>query len=706
MRKSILFYVTMLLMISGIRQYSSAQTNTGYAVTYSYSSQKFPRTVTFKIDRGATSHPDTIIYRTVSLTAIEGQHFDGVSGVIVFPTGTFSKTVDVNERALLDRDAAYRYHTGESFFYRFEVLDITGKCKNGKVMSITSGIDLTKRDGKQYSDFTYFYGVQRKQIAPDGHQFAEDIIVTDKGYSQNYSSFGPYTMYGSYEHREYFGASKAEILATLEFQAKETNDGYQHVQILVDNLDDCDKGDPDAINKARYMAKFEHGSGELNTEYANYVFPVASVGDNEGAELPWTDLDNNVGKLTLQRFNTGCRAEDGRLIIPANFKSGVVRYDASGNGADNWNVKKSYINLELVDRYAPEVLDIKVSQNAYRTGNELYVSIAFNEMVYTDDKPVLYTSWGALPYLMGKGTNVLAFGGKITDGVAGSQLEIESMSSPVRDILGHEMTLTPRAIPYAYKTDNANYTISYDLNGGSVETPNPTTYYGATPTFALNNPTKQGYTFIGWTGSNGEEPQTEVTIAQGSRGNRSYTANWIMNTYTVTWQNEDGTILETDEDVTYGSRPSYNGEMPAKAADAQYTYMFKGWDAELAPVTSDVTYTATYRATLNTYTISWLDDEDNLIDQTEVAYGVVPEHADAVKAATAQYTYTFAGWIPEIVAVTGDATYKATFDTTPIVPTTIDQSVVDTKVVKFFHNEHILILRGDKTYTVTGQEMR
>lgn len=74
----------------------------------------------------------------------------------------------------------------------------------------------------------------------------------------------------------------------------------------------------------------------------------------------------------------------------------------------------------------------------------------------------------------------------------------------------------------------ASYTITYDLNGGSVSG-NPTSYTADILPITLKNPTRNGYTFTGWTGSNGNTLQKTVMISKGSTGNKSYTANWSKN---------------------------------------------------------------------------------------------------------------------------------------------------------------------------------
>ena len=70
------------------------------------------------------------------------------------------------------------------------------------------------------------------------------------------------------------------------------------------------------------------------------------------------------------------------------------------------------------------------------------------------------------------------------------------------------------------------YTIDYDLDGGSVDPANPTSFTIETPTFTLNNPTKPGYTFTGWTGTGLTGITTTVVIEQGSTTHRTYTANY------------------------------------------------------------------------------------------------------------------------------------------------------------------------------------
>lgn len=71
------------------------------------------------------------------------------------------------------------------------------------------------------------------------------------------------------------------------------------------------------------------------------------------------------------------------------------------------------------------------------------------------------------------------------------------------------------------------YSIQYNLDGGTLaQGANPAAYTASDPPITLQNPTKEGYIFLGWSGTGLSAPSLRVTIAEGSRGERSYTANW------------------------------------------------------------------------------------------------------------------------------------------------------------------------------------
>lgn len=164
-----------------------------------------------------------------------------------------------------------------------------------------------------------------------------------------------------------------------------------------------------------------------------------------------------------------------------------------------------------------------------------------------------------------------------------------------------------------------------------------------------------------------------------------------MPSYTVTWKSQDGSTLETDNDVEYNTKPTFNSDAPTKADDAQYTYTFVGWateanrengtpEADLPAVTDDVTYYAAFSKTPRTYTVTWMpqDGQGNAYEtDTGVAYNARPSYDSEVptKAADDKYTYTFAGWatttnqtsgstVDALPNVTADVTYYAAFSAT------------------------------------------
>ena len=217
-------------------------------------------------------------------------------------------------------------------------------------------------------------------------------------------------------------------------------------------------------------------------------------------------------------------------------------------------------------------------------------------------------------------------------------------------------------------------TVTFDANGGTgtmepVKIANGSSGEGyALPECGF---TREGYAFDGWliTGTVGytqfdkfqltEEKWDDDTLLAFS--NLILKASWKANTYTVTWKNDDGTVLKTEK-VNYGAMPTYGG-IPTKSADAQYTYCFTGWTPEVAPVMGDVTYSAVYTKQLRSYTVKWVNWDGTTLREDTVPYGTVPAYgaADPTRAADAKNTYAFSGWDKEITAVTGNVTYTAQF---------------------------------------------
>ena len=224
-----------------------------------------------------------------------------------------------------------------------------------------------------------------------------------------------------------------------------------------------------------------------------------------------------------------------------------------------------------------------------------------------------------------------------------------------------------------WEEDAKTYTLDYNMNGGTNGPEDETKESKDNSVdFTVSNvkPEKNTYDFLGWADTNDATEATyqagaTITVTSNDANlTKTIYAVWKLKEYTVTWKNEDGTVLETDENVPYGSTPSYDGQTPAKAATEEKTYEFDGWTPEIADVTGDVTYTAKYKETTNTYTVTWKNEDGTVLETDEnVPYGTTPTYdgETPAKATTAEKTYTFAGWTPEVKAVTGDVTYTATF---------------------------------------------
>ena len=172
-------------------------------------------------------------------------------------------------------------------------------------------------------------------------------------------------------------------------------------------------------------------------------------------------------------------------------------------------------------------------------------------------------------------------------------------------------------------------------------------YTGATPTKPQTN-TDQWYYNNWWTDQNGNSFEKDSLPVV--TGDAVYSANFMHTTryYNVKFVNYDGTKLymfgRTYNQLVYSS--DYVGDYPERPNSGDTYYEFIGWDKSSARTTSDVIFTAKYRATTDYYLIKFVDQNGAVLQESRLSktQKIHFDGENPTQESTPYYSYAFNRW--------------------------------------------------------------
>ena len=196
----------------------------------------------------------------------------------------------------------------------------------------------------------------------------------------------------------------------------------------------------------------------------------------------------------------------------------------------------------------------------------------------------------------------------------------------------------------ANSTVTANYsvnsfTLSFDSAGGSAVAA-ITANFGANIT-APATPTREGYTFAGWT------PALPATMPAS---NVNVTAQWTVNAYTVSFDSAGGSAVAA---IT----ANFGTNITAPAAPTREGYTFAGWTPALPAIMPASNVNVTAQWTVNAYTVSFDSADGSAVAAITANFGT----NITAPATPTREGYTFAGWTPALPATmpAGNQTHTA-----------------------------------------------
>lgn len=296
---------------------------------------------------------------------------------------------------------------------------------------------------------------------------------------------------------------------------------------------------------------------------------------------------NGAGSLEVYggEFTGGTKAYSGSITTQTN----KVKVGNTKETAANWDKTTSLNTYKYVaiGEIATRVYNITYNKNGGTIADES------NYTSYTYGKGLTLPTPARTGYTFGGWYTTSDFTGSAVTSISGTDTGEKN---------------------YYAKWTPISYNITYELNGGNAQG-NPASYTIESNTITLHNPTKEGHTFTGWSGTNlTGSNNTSVIITQGSTGNRSYIANWVSETYGVTLYTNGGSGGTNLTSYAYGT----GAQLPVNWTKKGYT--FGGWYTTSNFTGSAVTSISGTDTGEKSYYAKWTDNIAPVIGTLEYSY--------------------------------------------------------------------------------------
>ena len=333
------------------------------------------------------------------------------------------------------------------------------------------------------------------------------------------------------------------------------------------------KMNPDIVNPVFKDVLISDATVNVSTTYADFIGSYAPITDdgllldthNPNGDAMHAALSITLSEPTRDGYTFSNWCTDAGLTTPL---SSTIPFATNGN-------------VTLYSKWTPHTYTVRFNKNH----DDASGTMADQPFTYGTEQALNANAFTAPTGYMFVGWSTTTDGEvEYTDGQSVSNLTTEQ-----------------DAVVNLFAIWGYAYTISYNLAGGSAD--NPTHYSELSDAITLVNPTRTGYTFMGWTGTDLDEPTMSVTIPAGSSGNRSYTATWTPIAYSITYNLGGGTLPEGESNPT-----SYNIESAdiTLVNPIREDYTFLGWTGSNGNVPQTSVTIATGSTGDREYTANWI----------------------------------------------------------------------------------------------------